>query len=75
MNGGMRLYSIDGTYNAFLITNNVVINVTGSSYAIATSTISTISIKGRSSENGVTVACQPVLAITVIPLPATGMLA
>jgi hypothetical protein len=64
-----------GTYKAFLMTNIVVVRVIGSSYAIATSKISTMSIDGRSEENGVTLACRPVLAITKVPPPATGIFA
>jgi hypothetical protein len=49
--------------------------VIGSSYAIATSTISTLSIDGKVPEKGVTVAWRPVEDITVVPHPATGIFA
>jgi hypothetical protein len=75
MKGGIRLCPIDGMYNAFLIIKMNVRVVIGSSYAIATSTISTLSIDGKVPEKGVTVAWRPVEDITVVPHPATGIFA
>jgi hypothetical protein len=56
MNGGIKLCPIEGMYNAFLITKIKVRVVIGSSNAIATSTISTLSMDGKVPEKGVTVA-------------------
>ena len=64
-----------GMWSAFLITRMYVWVEIGSSNAIATSTISTFSITGNVAEKGVTVACLPVVLMTVVPEPATGILA
>jgi hypothetical protein len=59
INGGIKLFSIDGICNAFLAMRMYVFIENGQSYAIAASTIGTLCTCPASGEKAFTSACLP----------------